>query len=331
MFLRNRFIVILAMILAFGSITTANAQEMVKYAEPIKSNVIINEQQITSNNIRYDLVRFNDIVYYPISLSALEAVGYLPVWDSDSKAIVLQQTEATGFDQGNWNSDISSFEVKDASTQVQVDGEGLGSDEYPLIEIGSVTYFPLTNKNISLLGWHYKWDKEIGMVIDTDSKKDLDTYLDQLANQVGEEDEKIAQVMQSVNGRLSNEEALYYVKLINESCEKYDIDKYWFISMMWLESNFDTTCEYKGAIGLMQIMTSTGKTLGLTKDQLFDPKYSIEYSAKYLRGHYDRYGDLRKAIIAYNQGTTRVDRGTYSTKYYDWVSSRHEKLMKAIN
>lgn len=319
---------ILTLIILCGipMVSIASAEDLV--AETIKSTITINEQKLTSTNMRFEMLSINDILYYPISYNSLDAIGLAPGWDSETKSIKLTSSEKKGFIDSNWIKGNRDNKYLKSNTDVTLSGKSLSSEINPIYEINNVLYIPLNDTNLEMLGWFKRWEKNIGLVIDTTSEESLDEYISSITSV---DDLKIAEFMQNINKDLSKEEAMYYVKLINDSCEKYSIDKLWFISMMWVESNFDKDCEYKGAIGLMQIMTSTGKSLGLTKEQLFIPEYSIEYGAKYLKGNIDRYdGNLKKAISAYNQGITRVDRGSYSTWYVDIVEQRLGKLKKYI-
>ncbi len=322
-------IYLLTIMLLFNSFSISYANNDNQVASVIMNSITINEQKITSSNMRFEIFSIDGVLYYPISYNSLDAIGLAPSWDSNSNSIMLTSAERKGFTDSSWIKANRDNRYIRSNTDVTINGFSLSSEENPIYEINSVLYIPLNKDNMALLGWYSVWNNNIGLVIDTISKESLDEYVQSVTSV---DDLKIAEFMQNINKDLSKEEAMYYVKLINDACEKYSVDKLWFISMMWVESNFDKNCEYKGAIGLMQIMTSTGKSLGLTKEQLFLPEYSIEYGAKYLKGNIDRYnGDIRKAVSAYNQGITRVDRGSYSTWYVDIVEQRLEKLNKYIN
>jgi soluble lytic murein transglycosylase len=73
------------------------------------------------------------------------------------------------------------------------------------------------------------------------------------------------------------------------------------------ESNFDPgAVSRKGARGLMQLMPETAQELGV--DDSFEPSDNVRGGTRYLRSMLDRYGDLSRAIAAYNAGPTAVDR-----------------------
>lgn len=65
-----------------------------------------------------------------------------------------------------------------------------------------------------------------------------------------------------------------------------------------------------GAVGMWQIMESTGKTFGMTmnssRDDRYDVEKSTEVAAKFLSRAYQILGDWRLAVSSYNCGIGRV-------------------------
>lgn len=71
------------------------------------------------------------------------------------------------------------------------------------------------------------------------------------------------------------------------------------------ESNFNTKAvSSKGAMGLMQLMPDTANSLGVANP--FDAEENLTGGAKYFNQLYSQFGDLSKALAAYNAGPGAV-------------------------
>ena len=99
-----------------------------------------------------------------------------------------------------------------------------------------------------------------------------------------------------------------YEKLIGEAAEKYNIPAKLLTSIIKHESNFDETAtSHVGASGLMQLMPSTAKWLGVKN--IYDPTENVMAGAKYLRQMLDKYDqNTTLALAAYNAGPGNVDK-----------------------
>jgi soluble lytic murein transglycosylase-like protein len=73
------------------------------------------------------------------------------------------------------------------------------------------------------------------------------------------------------------------------------------------ESGFDSQAvSQRGAQGLMQLMPETAASVGV--ENAFEPAQNVRGGTSYLRSMIDRYGDLSRALAAYNAGPTAVDK-----------------------
>lgn len=123
----------------------------------------------------------------------------------------------------------------------------------------------------------------------------------------------------------------YYVKLCIDNGKQYNIDPVWLLAVMKTESNYDkSVVSHAGAVGLMQILPSTARYLGVSPSELYEPSVSIKLAARYLDELRDQTGSMKMATIAYNQGIGNVKRGTYRTWYFHKVTDNYSKLKSSI-
>jgi soluble lytic murein transglycosylase-like protein len=119
----------------------------------------------------------------------------------------------------------------------------------------------------------------------------------------------------------------YLVDLAIKYGMEYNIDAVWIVAMMKTESNFNPNAvSSHGAIGVMQMLPSTGRALGVSPGELYNPETNVRTCVKYLAQLRAQFGDLRMATIAYNQGEGNVRNGTYRTWYYDKVMQNYQSL-----
>jgi soluble lytic murein transglycosylase-like protein len=109
----------------------------------------------------------------------------------------------------------------------------------------------------------------------------------------------------NLNAAAASGEETPYEDIIDRAAAKYDLSPALLKGVIRAESNFHTTSvSHAGAMGLMQLMPGTAKSLGV-KDA-FDPEQNIFGGAAYLRRQLNRFGDVRLALAAYNTGPHRV-------------------------
>ena len=106
-------------------------------------------------------------------------------------------------------------------------------------------------------------------------------------------------------------EAHPYARHVTEASLRFGIPEIWIWRVMHVESRGNARAlSHAGAMGVMQIMPATWAMLtarhGLGADA-FDVRANILGGAAYLRAMWDRYGDVRLMLAAYNAGPGRAD------------------------
>jgi soluble lytic murein transglycosylase-like protein len=99
----------------------------------------------------------------------------------------------------------------------------------------------------------------------------------------------------------------YYAPLINAAAQQYGISPALVEAVMWQESRYNQRAvSSAGAIGLMQLMPGTARSLGVNPH---DPWQNVFGGAAYLRMQLDRFGNnVPLALAAYNAGPEAVAR-----------------------
>jgi hypothetical protein len=122
--------------------------------------------------------------------------------------------------------------------------------------------------------------------------------------------------------------------MVEKSAKAHDVDPLLVQSVIKVESNYNVhAVSNKGAEGLMQLMPSTARMLGVSNS--FDPQQNIEAGVKYLKHLKDLYNDDRLALAAYNAGPGSVDKYNAvppyaeTQKYVYQVGKRYDDARRA--
>ena len=127
---------------------------------------------------------------------------------------------------------------------------------------------------------------------------------------------------------------LHYKEEVYKVAEQYELDPYLLFSIIKVESKFNNRAvSEKGALGLMQIMPTTGAWAAenisyesFDYDDLYDPKVNIKIGAWYLKYLLSEFNNnLIITLAAYNAGQGNVKRWL-STEIWNGSSDKIDNI-----
>lgn len=96
-----------------------------------------------------------------------------------------------------------------------------------------------------------------------------------------------------------------YIEKARAAARAHNVPEDLFLRLVHQESRWNSAAvSHKGAIGLAQLMPGTARDLNVDPT---DPQQNLNGGARYLRMMYDRFGDWKLALAAYNAGPGAVE------------------------
>lgn len=107
-------------------------------------------------------------------------------------------------------------------------------------------------------------------------------------------------------------------EIVEKASAEHGVDPLLVRSVMQVESNFNPNAvSPKGAMGLMQLMPSTARQMGVTN--AFDVRQNIEGGVRFLRYLKSKFQDDRLVLAAYNAGEGAVKKHGWIPPYPETV------------
>jgi soluble lytic murein transglycosylase len=155
-----------------------------------------------------------------------------------------------------------------------------------------------------------------------------------------QKEKKIHQILSEFKTGLDKNQEKKLASFIYQESRRYGFDPELIIAVISTESSFyNWAISPKGAVGLMQIIPTTGRQVAEMndilwhgKDPLFDPFLNIRLGIHYLWMLYLKFGDIQLALTAYNHGPGKVirwlnARETIPMKYAEKVLAYYEQFL----
>jgi len=149
-----------------------------------------------------------------------------------------------------------------------------------------------------------------------DEKFDLEKQVNFQQKRIAELEEKLQlyKVIEDFQIGFTKEETGQLTSVIYDESKKYHYDPLFLVSVILTESSFKKhEVSDSGAIGLMQLRSLAGSSVAdlagvpwKGKQTLMQPEANIRLGCAYLFGQILKFKDVKKALVAYNVGETRL-------------------------
>lgn len=139
--------------------------------------VTVNENTIDSSKMRYPLIVYNDITYFPLTWSWSRELGIVTGYTEEEGLYIANytsynRTEMEEVDlSGNYKMDAVYLAIV-PNYPVHINGRLIDNsvEEYPLLNFQGITYFPLTWRYvIEEFNWGMSWNEENGSRLNSES------------------------------------------------------------------------------------------------------------------------------------------------------------------
>lgn len=129
----------------------------VKVEKPTYS-INVNGTSTPNSSLKYPVISYKDITYFPMTFKFTQALAIETVWDTEVGFVIRKTSNKAGKLELDYGTTSSNLYASQPDFNIYVNDAWIdnNSEEYPLLVLNDVTYFPMT--------WHYAV-AELGLTI----------------------------------------------------------------------------------------------------------------------------------------------------------------------
>jgi len=159
--------------------------------------------------------------------------------------------------------------------------------------------------------------------------------------------DRLSQVLETKARRLDAETRAVVLRAVFQAAESHALDPQLLLAVMHVESGFNPRARGPaGALGLMQVMPSSGRLMARELDipwhgpaTLYEPKINVQIGAAYLARMHKQFEDMELSLAAYNMGPGALQamlrrggwpQGNYSGKVKRRLAAIREAVVVAM-
>lgn len=137
-----------------------------------KFKVSVNEDVVDSTVMKYPMIVYNDITYFPLTWDWCRKLGLTSGYTKEEGLYIANYTSQSQeiLDAGNYQAAGSKHTALIPTYPVFINGEQIDNSKetYPLINFRNITYFPLTWRFVvDEFGWEESWNNTSGFKLST--------------------------------------------------------------------------------------------------------------------------------------------------------------------
>lgn len=135
--------------------------------------VKLNGTTVDSEYREYPLIQYNGVTYFPLTYYDCRFMGLSTKWDNDTRTLYIDKDNIAGI-YHDYAVETKNDHYQDAwiyGAKIVINGEEINNfkEEYPLLILRDVTYFPLTWRFAhDCFGWSYSFSEK-GLSIESDN------------------------------------------------------------------------------------------------------------------------------------------------------------------